>query len=405
MILSGDAAQIGLWISVGLLVYTYLGYPLVLAAAAALRRDLGRHRVAAPAKRRQAPQSASVIICARNEQSSIGATIEAALEAMRTLVAAGISAELIVLSDASDDGTDQQVARYAKDGVRLIRLSVRHGKRPAQDVAAAQATGNVLAFLDADTRCAPDALLRIVQRFDDPEVGFVGGSKRQAAAEGRRSAEGAYERYEEWIRRNESSLAGPLNVWGSICAVRKALYLPGMDPGAVPDMAEPLSIVRRGFRVVHEGSAVGYETADSSIRGQAARKRRIVRRALTALRAEAWCLNPLRAPLMAWQVVSHKLLRWTAALSMAICLVTSALLVRVPAIAALLGVQCIFYALGVVGYLRDGRPGQRRWLHLPGYFVAVHVAALAGLMDWLARGSLTCWEPRRAGRVNTPTAG
>ena len=205
--------EIVLWIALGLLVWTHVLYPIAAAVGARIRPRRVRKAEIAP--------MVSVIIAAHDEEP----VIDRRLENLLALDYPADRLEIVIASDASTDRTEELVeAAAARDGrVRLLRYP-RGGKLAAQNRAYHEARGEILAFSDANATWAPDALRRLVANFGDPDVAYVCGQLRLQRADGS-NREGAYWRYEMWVRASESALGSVTGGNGSICAVRSEDYI------------------------------------------------------------------------------------------------------------------------------------------------------------------------------------
>jgi len=234
-----DALTIVFWISLAVVLYTYFGYPALTIALGQLRRRTVTLGTDQP--------TVSIIIAAHNEARSIRATLE---NKLRLIYAPG-RVQIIVVSDASVDGTDDIAKEFAGAGVMVLRQEPRRGKTAALNMAAQHATGDVLVFSDANSIYAPDALTKLVRSFSDPEVGYVTGRMAYRAQEGSGVGLGcrAYIAYEDLLRRSETRLGSIVGVNGGIDAVRRSLFL-RMNDDQLPDFVLPLHVVREGYRVV-----------------------------------------------------------------------------------------------------------------------------------------------------------
>ncbi len=381
-----SAAEIVLTASVVLLVYVYAGYPLFcLAAAAVLRRDVDAADWTPPV---------SIIIAARNEVRDLPETLRNKLELdyPRDLI------EIIVVSDASDDGTDAVVKEFAAEHperIRLLRQDERGGKTLALNRAAAAARGELLVFSDANSLYHRQALRSLASTMADPEVGYVTGSMAYRAADGSLTGRGcsAYMRYENMLRRLETRIGSVVGVDGGIDAVRADLYSP-MLADQLPDFVLPLKIVESGRRVVYAPSAVIYEDALSEARDEFRMRVRVSLRALHGMRDMASLFNPFRHGLFSLQLFSHKLLRYLAPAFLAIAFAVNVHLAAGDGFwASLLTAQVLFYVLAGVGYLRRGSD-LPVWLGLPYYFCLVNSAAGIALMRFLRGDKMVTWTPR-----------
>jgi cellulose synthase/poly-beta-1,6-N-acetylglucosamine synthase-like glycosyltransferase len=382
-----------LWTSLGLIVYTHLGYPLLLAALARLRRlpPFGSlHRDS------DRPESGlprvSLIVAAHDEEAVIERRVENAL----ALDYPPERLEVIVASDGSADRTVARARAAAADGeagrVRVLDLP-RRGKVRTQDAAADEASGEVLAFSDANALWKPDCLRLLVGRLAEPRVAYVCGRLRYLAADGT-NEEGAYWRYETAVRGLESRIGSITAGNGAVYAVRREAYL-RLDPRTSHDLAFPFNLVKRGWRAVYEPRAEAVERPLPSIEGEFRRKRRMMSHAWPAVLAGGM-LNPRGYGLLyALEVYSHRLLRYATPLLHVVALGANVPLAFGSTLyAATLGAQLAFGLAALLGRLTAGRP---RLLGLAYYYVLVTASLAAGLWDWLRHGTPATWE-RAEGR-------
>ena len=230
------------WVSLGLLVWTHLAYPFAAALGARIRPRRVRKDELMP--------RVSLIVAAHNEEE----VIQRRLENLLALEYPKDKLEIVVASDASDDRTDELVERHP--GVRLIRCP-RGGKVAAQNHTVPQTSGEILAFTDANATWTPDALRKLVRGFADPEVAYVCGRVALMQADGT-NREGAYWRFEVWLREQESRLGSVTGGNGAIYAVRREDYV-DVDPRFGHDLAFPYLMVQRGRRAVYEPEATSQE--------------------------------------------------------------------------------------------------------------------------------------------------
>jgi len=373
------------WTSILLVTYTYVGYPLVLWA-------LGRLRPRHVRKQRVCP-SVSVIIAARNEADKIRQKIDNTL----TLDYSPSLLEVIVASDASDDGTDAIVRAFAPRGVRLVRASQRGGKEYAQGIAVAAAEGEILVFTDAATTLEPDALTQLVQNFADPTVGAASTEDLLVDAAGVPTGEGLYVKYEMWVRRLESRFHGLVGLSGSCFAIRKELCA---DWSAIltSDFIIALRAARGGYRSVADPSARARFPPVVSARLEIPRKTRTFLRGITVLMANLDLLNPLRYGRFAFQLASHKLLRFLAPLLLLVSLAASGLLMREQPYFLLFWAQVGFYSLGVLGAVLPMLQ-RSRIIRVAYYFNMVQWAMLVAWAKYARGHQQVAWEPSKRPRI------
>jgi cellulose synthase/poly-beta-1,6-N-acetylglucosamine synthase-like glycosyltransferase len=360
------------WGSLGALAWTHAGYPL---AAAGLARVRGRG-----VRKGDGRPPVSVIVAAHDEET----VIERRLENLLALDYPAERVEILVASDASSDRTDELVETVAADEprVRLVRAP-RGGKVAAQNLAVRESDGEIVAFSDANAAWAPDALARLVRPFADPEVAYVCGRLVLEAADGT-NREGAYWRYELWLRESESRLGSVTGGNGSIYAVRRSDYV-DVDPRFGHDLAFPYLMVQRGRRAVYEPEARAFEKPTPHIETEYRRKVRMFEHCwLIALRGRMLRGLP---PLYLGAMVSHRLLRYGSGLLHLFLLGSSVALARRRGIYALaLGGQ-----LALLGHAA-ARPG------LPRYYVLVTWATVEALANYLRHGVPATWDPAEGTR-------
>jgi hypothetical protein len=367
------------WTSVVFVFYAYAGYPVCLWALHSLRR----HGV----KRAPITPRVTFIITAHNEAKRITAKIENTL-------AQDYPAdrfEIVVASDCSTDDTDAIVRSYADRGVRLIRASERRGKEHAQKLAVEAVSGEILVFSDVATKLDPSGVRQIVMGFNDPSVGCVSSVDRMIDADGRPAGEGAYVRYEMWLRTLETQVNSVVGLSGSFFAARKEVCTPW--PIDVPsDFTIVFNAITRRLRGVSDPSAIGYyrDLADPS--REYSRKVRTVVRGVSGLLKHWTLLNPLRHGVFAWQLFSHKLCRWLVPFALMVAAISNLVLLREPGFYWLTAVgQLAFYVLAFsamrwpVGVLQIWRP--------VGFLLLANLSILDAWFRLLRGQTAVSWTP------------
>jgi glycosyltransferase involved in cell wall biosynthesis len=375
---SADAVKLAFWVSVGFVAYAYFGYPLLLAV-------LGRLRPR-PVNRRDYTPRVSFIVTVHDEEKRIRAKIENTLGQAypRELL------EIIVASDASGDATDDIVGSFASGGVQLVRMPRWVGKENAQKAAIAASTGEVLIFSDAGTLLEPDGVATIVRNFADPSVGCVSSTDRVVDDEGRVRGEGLYVRYEMLLRSLETRLGTLVGLSGSCFAARRSVCRDwAIDVQS--DFGTLLNAVRRGFRGVSDPRSVGYYRSIASESKEYDRKVRTVLRGIVTVTRNLDLFNPLRYPLFAWQLASHKMCRWLVPFALIVALGSNAFLLDRPAYRALFLLQGVFYGVAALG---NALGVARRWwpIGIPAFLVMTNLS-IASAWYCFARGQrMTRWK-------------
>ena len=374
------------WMMAGLVGYVYAGYPLLLAGMV----RLGGARTVARGDRLP---GITLIISAYNEVQVIGEKLANSL----LLQYPREQLQILVVSDASTDGTDQVVGACADPRVTLLRMPRRSGKTLGINAAVDAASGEIIVFSDANAMYIPDALAALVGNFNDPQVGAVVGESTYARGQGGADEdESLYWRYEVMIKRFESALGSVVGGDGAIYAIRKSLYRP-MSADALSDFVNPLQIVQGGHRCIYEPRARSIERGAGDFGLEFRRKVRIVNRAWRAMMSLKGLLNPARHGLFSVEVLSHKVLRWLVPLYLLVILATNIALVgRGGIYAVTLAAQLVLYALAGLGYALRNRSGLPRIVALPFYFLMVNLASARGILEAYLGKTYTTWTTARA---------
>ncbi len=357
------------WISAALIAYPYVGYPLAL-------------RLLIPLIGRSVPKNAleptvTLVISAYNEAANMRRKLDNTLQ----IDYPREKLQILAASDASTDSTDAIISEYAPHGIELIRLPERGGKVACQNAAIARATGEILVFSDARIMISADSLRAMMENFADSTVGCVSSQDQIVAADGSPDAEageGFYVRYEMALRRLEARLGSLVGASGSFYAVRRHLA-DVWEAGFERDFLTPLKVAAAGLRTVHEPRAIGAYRALAEPEAEFRRKVRTVMRGMAVLFHMRSLLNPLAHPLVAWQLWSHKILRWTVPFFLLSLLVSSAALAgRHPVFALALAAQVALYALALAAFI-DRRLEARLLFRVPLFFTNANLVDPGGL--------------------------
>lgn len=337
--------------------------------------------------------SVTILIAAYNEEKNIGKTIENKLELNYPVE----KREIIVISDGSTDKTDVVVKQYESQGVRFVRQEPRAGKTAALNMVIPMAHGEVLVFSDANSMYAPDALTRLVQNFNDPQVGYVTGKMIYINPDGSTIGDGctAYMKYENLLRRIETKLGSIVGVDGGIDAVRKELYNP-MSPDQIPDFVLPLRVVEGGYRVVYEPQALLKEFSLKDPRDEYQMRVRVSLRTLWALSDMRQLLSFKKHRLFAWQLWSHKVLRYMGFIFLIGAYFTNVALWSENIFYKLFFVlQNMAYLGAIVSPLLEKIGYQFNILNLLRYFVLLNLASAHAFFKFLLRHKQVIWTPRK----------
>ena len=378
-----------LLITIGVWGYAYAGYPLLLMAAAARRP-----RPAPPSAPAELPL-VTITVPAYNEVATIGDTIE-------RLLGVDYPAHLrhiVVISDASTDGTDDVVQSYAERGVELLRMPRRSGKTAAENAARTALRGEIVVNTDASVRVDPAAVRHLVAALADPTVGVASGRDVSTGrAQGSTSpGESAYVGYEMWVRDLETRVDGIVGASGCLYAIRAELHRHALPEHLSRDFAAALVARRHGFRAVSVPAAICYVPQSTSLRREYRRKVRTMARGLATLWYARGLLDIRRYRLFAWMLASHKLCRWllpwTVAAVVGVALVTA----RESAIARIvLGFAAVGALATAATWRREaaGRPVPRA-ISMIAFTTAGLAAGLQAWLHLLSGRRAATWEPTR----------
>lgn len=372
------------WGTLATIVYVYLGYPLVIVILSKFCRRGIKVGTFEP--------SITILIAAYNEESCIRKTIENKLD----LNYPREKMEIIVISDASTDRTDEIVREFSGGCVRLIRQEPRNGKTAALNRAVPEAAGDILVFSDANSLYEEDALSHLLKNFHDPEVGYVTGKMVYANPDGAMIGDGcsSYMRYENFLRQYETKVGSVVGVDGGIDAVRKVLFQP-MQPDHIPDFVLPLRVVEQGFRVVYEPMAVLREQTLKTSMDEYKMRVRVSLRSLWAIRDMISLLNIFKYGLFSLELISHKILRYLAFALIAGLYVLNILLLRQGILYQIFwGLQTLFYVTSYLGYRSDRAGTMNSLCKLPYYFVLVNLAAAHAFLKFVKGTKQVIWAPR-----------
>lgn len=383
------------WIGVSAAAYAYVGFP-VLARALAGRK---RGPTASGADHAEGHVLVSLIIPAYNEERHLEAKITNALSAdyPRGLL------EVIVVSDASTDRTNEIARRFESQGVRLIVQETRRGKTAGLNRAMAVVKGDVVVFTDANATFPVEAIGKLVSYFGDPKIGLVTGYTRYVSTNAEETADGAnaYTSLERDMKRAESKWGCCVGADGAIFAMRHSLYRPLRDDD-INDFVLPLAIIDQGYTCVLADDAFCFEGPGQSVHSEFRRQSRITNRSLRAIWRHRRLLNPLRFPVFSFFLFSHKVVRLLVPVLLAastIALVVLATRGRLPYLwlagAAVLPGLSMVAKIAMPDLFASSR-GFGRALRLLNLLAVTNLAVLHGWSRFVSGHSEVTWQHDRA---------
>jgi biofilm PGA synthesis N-glycosyltransferase PgaC len=366
------------WLSAAVLVYTYIGYPLLVGLWAKWR---GR-----PVRKGPFAGSFTILISAHNEERRIAKRLT---ELCRLIESSGHAGDIIVVADGCTDATVALAESFERDHpVHVLVLEDNVGKAAALTEAAAYATGDVLLFADVRQTWAADTIPNLLANFADPDVGAVSGDLQLESAPGVLAGIGLYWRFEKWLRKQESRVRSQVGVTGAISGVRRELFSP-IPPGTLlDDVYWPLCAAMAGQRVVHDESARAFDRLPEKSSAEFRRKVRTLagNYQLVGLLPES--LLPWRNPVwLAW--VSHKLMRLVSPWAL-IGALAAPLAVGAAAFSTLFVLQAVAYAIAIAGL--HPSLGRSRLLGAAASFLILNAAAWVAFWVWLLGRTTSAWR-------------
>lgn len=328
--------KIVFWLSLFVILYTYIGYPLILSAW----RSLGKKRV----QKGEILPSVTVIVAVYNEER----LIEGKLKNLFDLDYPASLLEIIVSSDGSTDQTEAKVSRWQErhpNGPPLLLLTApaHVGKAAALNRAIAHARGEIVVFTDARQLLDRNAVAMLASNFADAQVGSVSGElilMDRPGGEGP-TGMGLYWRYEKWLRKMESEVDSMLGATGAIYAIRKALYDPIPSETILDDVLIPMQVIFKGYRAVFEPKALAYDFIAKGTGNEFVRKVRTLSGNYQLL-WEVGALWSWRKNRVFFQYFSHKVARLVVPFMLVLLLFSNLFLLQ--------GVYIIFFLLQVGWY-------------------------------------------------------
>jgi cellulose synthase/poly-beta-1,6-N-acetylglucosamine synthase-like glycosyltransferase len=377
-------AEIVFWLAIGLIAFTYFGYSLLILLLSRLVQN--------PVKRGPIEPRVTYLITAYNEEKNIASKLDQVL----TLDYPANKLEIIVASDGSTDRTDEIVKGFVNRGVKLVRVEGRVGKTETQNQAVKQASGEVVIFSDATTRYERSAIRNLVRNYADPSVGAVSGRYEYYNPTGAAIGLGSilFWKYENMIKTMQTNIRTITGCCGCIYSVRREAYAP-LPPDIISDLVEPLMVLKKGYRIVFEPEAIAYEETTEKSKEEFNMRVRVITRGMRGLLYMKMLFNPLRYSFVAFQLLSHKVLRWFIPMFLVLAFVSNLFLVGIPFYNLTLALQFAFYALALIGLVAERRNILAGPLTIPLYFVTVNLASVVAMYRiWKGHKAVT-WETVR----------
>ncbi len=379
------------WIAIFIVFYTFFGYGILLFVLVKLKR------IFFPKKREQYSYeelpSCTLIVAAYNEADFIEEKIKNTL----LLNYPEGRLELIFVTDGSSDATPELVARYPQITL-LHSADERRGKISAVHRAVLQVKTELMVFTDANTFLNPDALILLCRHYADQKVGAVAGEKRVMIEESAdaTAGEGFYWKYESKLKAWDSELYSVVGAAGELFSVRNDLYEPVPSNSVLDDFMISMRIAEQGYVIVYEPEAYAQETSSANVTEELKRKVRIAAGGMQSIIWLKALLNPFKFPVLSFQYISHRVLRWTITpFLMILALLLNIVIVTAWAswlYQALLVAQVLFYGAAWLGKILEDKKVRVKLLFVPYYFCMMNYAVFAGLIRYFKGNQSVIWE-------------
>ena len=367
------------WLCLAIVVYTYIGYGIVLYLLVFIKRLATKAKPLADISDDCLPE-VTLMVCAYNEEDIIA-------EKMANTHLLDYPADrlhLVWVTDGSTDNTNTLLSAYPE--VEIVYSPERRGKAAALKHGIKEVKTEIVMMTDANTMLNPVAVREIVRLMQDPKVGCVSGEKKVMAKSDSDEAaqgEGLYWKYESTLKRLDGELYSAMGAAGELCVIRRQLMTDIPDDTLLDDFIISMEIVRTGYKIAYTSKAYAMEYGSADLHEESKRKRRIAAGGLQSCWRLRSLMNPLRYPVVAFQFVSHRVLRWTIT---PVCLFA---LIPLNTILVLSGegiiytviwvLQILFYASAAAG------------LRISKYFVFMNLNVFRG-MAYLFNNTSGMWE-------------
>jgi len=363
-------------------IYSYLVYPAILLLKPARLRPRSNNSI-----NRQ--PLVTIIVAVHNERLRIRDKLENLLQ----LESYDGGVEILVVSDASCDGTDELVAEFAEEGIKLIRNPNRDGKEAAQALAISQARGEILIFSDVSTMFDKSVIRDIVDYFRIPSIDAISSTDAFISRNGQVAGESAYVRYEMWLRKQESRVGSLIGLSGSFFSVRAEICRKSWATNIPSDLMTAINCRRQGFDALLAENVIGYYQDLADSRKEYERKVRTVVRGMHALKETGEILNIFPFGFFSFEVWSHKVLRWAVPWALLGLMTASVVLVGTHWVydVAFSG-QAVFYTLGLFGS-SAALARRYRLLRIPYFFVMSNVAVAHAAFRFIRGNTSVTWTP------------
>lgn len=381
------------WTCMALVIYTYIGYGVLLYLFVRLKRFFCKPAKQQPLQDDETLPDITFLVCAYNEQDTVDIKIANSHE----LDYPKDKLHLVWITDGSSDKTNEMLAKY--DDVKVLYQPERRGKTNALNRALSIVDTDIVIMTDANTIVNKGAVREVARLMNNPKVGCVAGEKRVLSkTEGEIAAkgEGLYWKYESALKRLDSELYSAMGAAGEFCAVRKKLCRQMPDNTLLDDFIMSMQIVEQGYKIAYTSEAYAMEFGSANLKEEAKRKRRIAAGGIQSIIQLRSMIVPWNNIVVAFQLISHRFLRWSitpCALLALIPLNIALLCVNAGTIyTVIMALQAIFYATALAGYFMSKRGKENKLLYIAFYFLYMNLNVFQGFAYFFKNKNQGVWE-------------
>lgn len=387
------------WISISIVLFTFLGYGLVITVLAALKKK----KQAYPILEEEDLPEVSLLIAAYNEEEILKDKISNSLE----LDYPKEKLKITFVTDGTSDGSLALLSKFSD--VTCNHSSARKGKIAAINRVMPTIDSPITIFTDANVMLNPGAIRNLVHHFQSNLVAAVSGEKVVQSAKSdaaSASGEGFYWKYESYLKKKDAEWNTLVGSAGELVAIRTNLYQAPEEDTIIEDFVMTVRLASQGYRVAYEPQAIAAETGSANVEEEEKRKIRISAGGIQAIRRLPEAMNFLKHPGMTFQYLSHRVLRWTLMpIALVFALISSASLVGEGGIYLMPFVaQMIFYCLALIGYFRRNRATSQKYFHIPFYFTFMHICVVKGWIRYVKGKQSVTWEKALRASVQLQSA-
>ncbi|GAB3429105.1 glycosyltransferase family 2 protein [Niabella aquatica] len=380
------------WISLFVVWYAFAGYGMVLYVLIKLKRIMGWGKTKMMLDEDNLP-TVALVIAAYNEAAYIEEKIKNCLE----LDYPKNIFDIIFVTDGSNDSTPQKIQDHPE--VKLFHKDERAGKMAAIKRVLPQLSSDIVVFTDANTYLNKDAIKELVKHYQNPKVGAVAGEKKimvEEKADASSAGEGFYWKYESALKKWDYELYSNVGAAGELFSIRRRLYQPVETDTIIDDHMIAMRIAEKGYIIAYEPKAYAMETASADSREELKRKVRIAAGGIQSIFRLKKAANPFRNPVLTFQYISHRVLRWTVTPFLMILVFILNILIVIQTqhslYVALLAGQVIFYGLSIVGFILEKKNLKIKAFFIPYYFCLMNYAVIAGIYRYFKKSQSAAWE-------------